>query len=121
MLEIYLEAGQSRAKTDMTNIQQDISLSTTLVACTESNLSCDLKGDTVILNLESGIYFGMNPLGARVWELMHRPIKVSDVQRELLKEYDIDRIDCERDLLKFLDSLRMHKLIRVCTPEDGIS
>jgi hypothetical protein len=120
MLEIHFEAGQGLAKTDMTDIQQDISLSTTVVACTESNLSCDLKGDTVILNLESGVYFGMNPLGARIWELMQRAVKVSDVQRELLKEYDIDPVDCERDLLKFLASLRVHKLITVCTVEVGI-
>ncbi len=120
MLETYFEAGQGLAKTDMTDIQQDISLSTTLVACTDSNLSCDLKGDTVILNLESGIYFGMNPLGARIWELMQRPITVSDVQRELLKEYDIEPVDCQRDLFKFLDSLRVHKLIKVCTVETEI-
>ena len=71
----------------------------------------------MILNLESGIYFGMNPLGARIWELIQHPVKVSDVQRELLKEYDIEPIDCQGDLLKFLETLRVQKLITVSAGE----
>jgi hypothetical protein len=114
MVEIYFEPRPVLDKQNMTEVSQTISLST-VVVCTENNLSCDLKGDAVILNLDSGIYFGMNPLGARIWELVQQPIKVSDVQRELLKEYDIEPIDCQRDLLKFLETLRVQTLIKVCS------
>ena len=114
MLETYFEPNLVRDKSNMTDVEQNIPLSAVIV-CTENNLSCDLKGEAVILNLESGIYFGMNPLGARIWELIQHPVKVSDVQRQLLREYDIQPVDCQKDLMKFLETLLVQKLIKVCT------
>jgi hypothetical protein len=91
---------------------KDISPSSTVV-CSDENLSCDLQGEAVLLNLQSGIYFGLNPLGARIWELIKKPAKVSDVHQQLLNEYEVDASQCEADLVSFLKLLQAHSLIRV--------
>ena len=111
MRETFCETGQVLNGLSK-NGHKDISLSST-VLCTRDNLSCDLQDEAVLLNLQSGKYFGLNPLGARIWRLIQQPITVSDVLQELLKEYDVDAIRCEADLLSFLEAMQAHSLVKV--------
>ncbi len=118
MLPILCEPdilGNSESK--MPNTENEIRLSS-VVVCAEENLSCDLQGEAVILNLKSGTYFGLNPLGARIWELIKEPAKVSDVHQELLKEYEVDPSQCEMELLSFLKQLQANDLIEVQGPTE---
>jgi hypothetical protein len=94
------------------NMVDDISPSS-IVVCTDENLYCDLQGEAVVLNIQSGIYFGLNTLGARIWELIQKPAKVSFVRDELVKEFDIHPANCEADLLVFLKQLQANALIMV--------
>jgi hypothetical protein len=97
---------------NMPNTDNSI-LPSSVVVCADENLSCDLQGEAVVLSLQSGTYFGLNPLGARIWELIQKPARVSFVLEELLKEYAVDAIQCEADLLSFLKLLQTHELITV--------
>ena len=118
MLETLSEPAIVRnTKSDISNMGTDI-LPISIVVCADQNLSCDLQGEAVVLNLESGTYFGLNPLGARIWELVQKPAKVSFVRDELLKEYNVDPSQCEVDLLSFLRQLHAHGLIRIQGSED---
>lgn len=113
MLETLREADiLGNTKTKVPNMENAI-LFSSIVVCSDENLSCDLQGESVVLNLQSGVYFGLNPLGARIWELIQRPAKVSEVHQELLKEFEVDASQCEADLLSFLKLLQTHELIRV--------
>jgi hypothetical protein len=84
-----------------------------IVSAVGGQLSADLEGETVILHLESGIYFGLSEVGARIWELIQEPKSVGDVRDALLEEYDVDTAQCERDVLALLASLQTHKLIEI--------
>ena len=67
----------------------------------------------MILHLESGIYFGLSNVGARIWEFIQEPKPVCDVRDAILEEYDIDAAQCERDVLALLGELLSHELIEV--------
>jgi hypothetical protein len=97
---------------NMSSAVNDILLSS-VVVCSEENLSCDLQGEAVILNLKSGTYFGLNSLGTRIWELIREPVRVSDVHQQLLQEYEVDAGLCEAELLLFLNQLQTNDLIKV--------
>ena len=116
MFQTLREPSTADSQSNMPNTDNDIT-PFSIVACSDENLSCDLQGEAVLLNLQSGTYFGLNPLGARIWELIQKPVKVSDVHHELLKEYEVDAIQCEADLLSFLKLLQSHGLIRLQGPE----
>jgi hypothetical protein len=114
MIETLREADIVRnIKTNVPNMENVILLSSVVVSADE-NLSCDLQGEAVVLNLGTGIYFGLNPLGARIWELIQKPTKVGDVLDELLKEYKVDPSECQADLLAFLSQLRSQDLVKLC-------
>jgi hypothetical protein len=70
-------------------------------------------GDVVILSLKNGVYFGLNPVGARVWALIQKPILVKDLIALLLDEYQVDRQQCGRDLDSLLHDLAGNGLLQV--------
>ena len=67
----------------------------------------------MILNLDSGMYFGLNAVGARIWNLIQEPRTVRDIRDLLLEEYEVDRERCENDLLALLDRLAAEGLAEV--------
>jgi hypothetical protein len=83
------------------------------VRVSPNHVACDLESDAVLLNFDSGIYYGLNPIANRIWHIAQQPIAVADILATLLGEYDVDADRCERDLLALLDELSTHKLILV--------
>lgn len=51
----------------------------------------DLEGERVMMNLDLGKYFALNPVGSRVWDLMENEIYIHDIIDTLLNEYNVDR------------------------------
>ena len=84
-----------------------------IIVAAEGQISCDLAGEAAILNLTSGVYYGLSPVGARVWNLIRRPRTVHDIRDMLLQEYDVEVERCERDLLALLRELAAEGLIEV--------
>lgn len=93
-------------------VKQLVSEHTTVVAI-KDQVSADLAGEAVILNLKSGVYYGLNEVGARIWELIQEPRTVAAIRDTLLEEYEIDRDGCDRDLLALLQELATAELIEV--------
>lgn len=89
-----------------------ITASDTIVAVPE-HLACDLAGEAAILNLSNSIYYGLNTVGARIWQLIQIPVPVGQVRDLLVKEYDVEPGRCEADLLTLLEDLHREGLIRV--------
>jgi len=84
----------------------------TIVAA-EGQVSADLSGEVVILNLDSGLYYGLDAVGARIWGLIQVPKTVMEIRAALLEEYEVEPERCERDLSALLQSLAAEGLIEV--------
>ncbi len=84
---------------------------TTIVTAAQSQVSSDLAGEKVILGLHDGIYYGLDGVGARVWELLREPRSVGELRDTILAQYDVDSKQCERDLLTLLGDLAARGLI----------
>jgi hypothetical protein len=85
----------------------------TVITAAARQVSCDLADEAVVLSLERDVYYGLNPVAARVWSLLRQPRTVSEVRDVLLSEYDVERDRCEQDLLMLLDDLAAKNLITV--------
>ena len=92
--------------------QKGISLDTSVVASKEQ-ASADLGGEAAVLNLKNGIYYGLNPVGARIWNIIQTPRTVREVRDTLIDEYDVDSDRCERDLVALLEQLVEHDLVDI--------
>lgn len=85
----------------------------TIVVAAEDQVSSDLGGEVAILDLKVGVYYGLDEVGARVWELIQEPKSVGDVRDVLVEEYDVAPERCERDLFALLERLAERGLIEV--------
>ena len=68
-------------------------------------MASDIGGETVILGLQKGHYYGLDAVGARIWQLIQTPTSVADLQRAIVAEYDVAPERCEADLLALLQQL----------------
>lgn len=89
-----------------------VSLQSIIVA-SKSQVSCDLAGEGVILDVKSGMYYSLNAVGTQIWQLIQVPRVVSAVRDALLDAYDVEPACCERDLLALLQDLEEKGLIEV--------
>ena len=83
------------------------------VVASKDQVSCDLAGEAAILNLKNSVYYGLDPVGARIWALVQEPVTVAAVRDVILDEYDVEREQCEHDLLDLLQKLAAQGLIAV--------
>lgn len=90
-------------------------LPTTQVKASNDQVSCDLAGEAAILDLQNGIYYGLDPVGARVWELIQTPCDANEIVSQLLDEYDVDATQCQNDVLALLGQLDERGLIEICS------
>lgn len=98
----------------MTSPELDCKISeSSLVVATPEQISSDLGGEAVILDLKSGIYHGLNEVGARIWKLIEEPKTVKEIEQALLEEYEVEPECCQRDLLALLQNLKAAGLIKV--------
>ena len=77
----------------------DVTLNDSIVV-SEDVLFRELDDEAVLLNLKTGIYFGLNPLGTRIWQLIAAERSLSRVLEMMLLEYDVERAVLETDLLE---------------------
>ena len=97
---------------DSAQKKQSISLDSIVVASHEL-VAANLDGEVVILGFKSGSYFGLDHVGALVWELIQEPHRIVDIRDRILDEYDIEPARCEQDLFNLLGDLLDKQLIDI--------
>ena len=88
-------------------------LSGDVVAVAQDLVSADLEREAVILNLKDGVYYGLDPMGARIWNLIQQPRSVNEIIETLLEEYEVDPQRLSNDLLGLLKEMAARGLIEV--------
>ncbi len=72
-----------------------------------------LDAEAVLLDLKSGTYFGLNDVGARIWQLIAEAHSLEDVLTTLEAEYASERSVLERDLLELASELCTRGLLAI--------
>ena len=76
-----------------------------------------LQNELVLLNLDTGVYCGLDPVGTRIWQLLQakpsRPLQ--QIVDALVEEYDVDKERCTQDLLRLVARLEEKRLIEIST------
>ncbi len=71
----------------------------------------DLDDEAVLLDVVTGHYFGLNPVGRRIWTLLDQPRRIEELVDALADEYEVPRADLQRDVVAFLERLHTKGLI----------
>ncbi len=84
-----------------------------VVVAAKDQVSCDLAGEAAILNIKSGVYYGLDPIGAQIWRLMQEPCAVGEIQHAITSEYEVEPNRCAQDVVTLIEKLLAEGLIEL--------
>ena len=88
------------------NLTQSVTLS-------PDALHQEVMGETVILDLASETYFGLDEVGTRIWQLLEKHGRLQPVLDTLLEEYDVDAKQLTEDMEDLLTKLHAAGLVKL--------
>lgn len=86
------------------------------VAIPDGVMVRDLGEESVLLNLDSESYFGLDAVGTRMWKALTVSSTIQGAYEQLLTEYDVEPQRLRSDLVGLVDQLAEERLI---TLRDG--
>lgn len=72
----------------------------------------DFDDGIMMMNIDSGHYFDLDSIGARIWSLLEQPTSLETVCATLAEEYEVDEATCQAQTGEFLGDLVAKGLIR---------
>jgi hypothetical protein len=82
-----------------------------------SILCRELSGETVLLNLESGVYYGLDAVGTHVWQLLLQGRTIADICDTLIDDYDVAPDVLRDDVVRLVGELRERGIV---TPREPV-
>lgn len=86
---------------------------TDIVTVSKNYVYCKVEDELVLLGMDDGVYYGLNPVGAFIWEKINEPITINELREAILEEYDVGKDECEGDLFDLLEELADKGMIDV--------
>ena len=87
------------------------------ISVPQHTLFRELAGEAVLLNLESGTYFGLDETGTSFWQVLTTTGTLQEAYDRLLSEYDVEPDDLRQDISGLLDKLLDHDLVEIIPQE----
>ncbi len=83
----------------------------TVVKKSSQQVACNLDEEVALLHLDSALYFGLQGVGAQIWNGLEEPRSVADICNDIVRDFDVAPAECRDDVIKFLASLQEAGLI----------
>lgn len=74
-------------------------------------LAASIHEETVMLCVDRALYFSVDEIGARIWEILKEPHSLSEICDILNREYDVDHVTAMSAVGTFLKDLSANGLI----------
>jgi hypothetical protein len=84
-----------------------------LVMLSPQQISSELGGEIVIMDLKNGVYHGVQGVSAFIWHLLSRPISIQEICDRVAGEYDVEPSRCEADVMTLVQQLLNEGLVNL--------
>src|SRR5512134_1822801 len=91
--------------------EQGLGALAAVVSASPNQVHARVGDDLVILELDSSMYYSLDPVGARVFELIQRPTSLGAIIDAIVAEFEVDAPTARTDVLALLDTLVAQKLV----------
>lgn len=68
-------------------------------------IAADMGGETVMLSVSTGKYFGLSGIAQIIWDLMAEPVAIDEMVYSICLSHNVDEATCRKDCEAFLDDL----------------
>ena len=77
----------------------------TVLARADELIEAEIDGDTVMMSIERGEYYGLDTIGSEIWKMLATPLSVAAICETMITRYEVAPEQCQRDVIAFLDDL----------------
>jgi hypothetical protein len=74
-------------------------------------ISSKLQEEQVILDIEKGKYFSLNPVATLIWEILEQELSIESICEKLLDEYDVEPERCKQETNAYIQEMMKLGLI----------
>jgi hypothetical protein len=85
----------------------------TIVARAEGFNTAPVHDELMMMNIDQGAYYSLDPIAAEIWGMLEQPARVHDLVDRLQKRYAVSPEQCVADVLAFLAELQHNGMILV--------
>lgn len=86
--------------------------------CQSSNVvSAGLDQESVMMSIERGNYYGLDPVGTDIWDLLQEPRSFQDICEYLVNRYSVDNERCKKEVEEFLEQMLDEELVEKKIPQ----
>lgn len=78
----------------------------------EQIIDGELDNNQVMMHIEKGKYYGLNPVGKKIWDILDSPKSLSEITAVLLSEFDVTESQCIQEAQIFLDKAVQFDIIK---------
>ena len=82
-----------------------------LVRNNEQFLFTEVDGESVVMNVDTGNYFGMNSVSTDIWHMMESDLSFNDMITSILKSYEVDEETCRKDTRPAIARMILSKIL----------
>jgi len=82
-----------------------------LIGRTDGLIQAEVDKETILMSIESGVCYGLNHTGSRIWALLAEPMRIGDICSALIAEYEVEANVCEDQVIDLLEEMRAENLI----------
>jgi hypothetical protein len=83
----------------------------TVLTRSSQMLYSEVDGDVTMMSVETGKYFSLRAVGARIWSLLERPISPEQICTQLMAEYRVEREQCEREVIRVIQQMASEGIV----------
>ena len=88
-------------------------LPNTRIVVSRDQVSTTLSGETIILQMRDGTYYGLDAIGTRIWSLIQEPMSLAGISTTVEREYEVDGPRAMTDLITLVGELFERGLIEI--------
>lgn len=74
-------------------------------------ISGRLHDELVMMDIEKGKYFSLNQVATTIWDMLEQPLSLEEVCNKLTDEFDIDPVQCRKEVESYLDEMQKLGLV----------
>lgn len=79
----------------------------------EGFTTAPIHDELMMLNVEQGSYYSLDPIAAEIWMILEQPARVADLVDRLQRRYAVTPEQCQADVLEFLAEMQKNGMILV--------
>jgi hypothetical protein len=92
----------------MTDINLD-----SVISRAEGFSTAPVHDELMMLHVEQGAYYSLDPIAADIWSMIENPASVRDLSHRLQERYAVSAEQCQADVLEFLEDMRKNGMILI--------